>query len=107
MPYICQAQREKLDPIIDTLSEAIVSESVEGADETGCAGILNYVCTRLFLSVFRTLFARMKYWHVALISGVLSNINSEIYRRVAHDFEDEKCRLNGDVPEFESLLEHV
>ena len=107
MPYINQSQREKLDPIIDMLSESIVAEAVDGADETSCAGILNYVCTRLILSVFRTLFARMKYWHIALISGVLSNINSEIYRKIASEFEDEKCKLNGEVPEFEVFVAGV
>lgn len=103
MPYIAQSAREKFDPLIEELSNSISAEAVDAGDETVAAGHLNYVITRLILSVFRMLFTRRKYWHFALIKGLLVDVSDEIARRLQIDFEENKKELNGDVPEFEEL----
>lgn len=103
MPYISQSARDKFDPLLEELSNAIAAESVDAGDETKSAGHLNYCITRLILSVFRMLFTSRKYWHLALIAGILTNVKDEIYRRIGHPFENNKQELNGDVPEYEEL----
>ena len=99
MPYIKQKVRQNLDPLIEVLAYQIAYE-VEGLTSGAFAGILNYVCTRLAMLVVEQLFDGMRYWTVALLTGVFKNISDEFYRRVAVPYEDEQIAYNGDVPEY-------
>jgi hypothetical protein len=97
MPYITPQQREKLDPFIDQLAQAISAESQETGDRAAFAGLLNYACTRLALSIVRRRFGPMRYWLIALLTGVFKNIADEFYRRVAAPYEDVQMAKSGDV----------
>ena len=90
MPYIKPHDREVLDAHIDRIYEIIRFNNGIGPD---WAGSLNYVCYRLALK----LMGEPKYWKVALLDGVFSNISKEFYRRVAVPYEQEKIAENGDV----------
>jgi hypothetical protein len=83
------------------LVDVIVAEAVDSGDESSCAGLANYAITRTLLVTFTKLFPRPRYFHYALMDGVLGHVQKEIYRRRVASFEDEKCQLNGDVKEFE------
>ncbi len=89
-PYIDRAQRNALDPLIEQLAKEALKLS---KDETGRAGILNYITTKLTL----TLIPQDRYWKIALAAGVFSNLASEFYRRLATPYEDKKIREHGDV----------
>lgn len=91
MPYIKQEGREALDAHIDRIANIIRFN--DGPDLKNQAGALNYVAYRLGLK----LMGEPKYWKVALLSGVYSNIGSEFYRRIASPYEDAKIRENGDI----------
>lgn len=98
MPYIDKKQRPELDELIDALANRLKSNHGNTAEAqmlnlTEDAGKLNYVCTRLALAVM----GQPKYWKIALISGVLSNVASEFYRKLAIPYEDKKIAENGDV----------
>ena len=101
MPYIEENHRQKFDPIIDRLSEEIVSEAAQNS--LAFAGFLNYVFTRTILKVVKLRFGKMRYWILAMITGVLINILLEIYRRVGIPYEDEQIKKNGDVDMFKEL----
>lgn len=101
MPYIEEKYRQKFDPLIDRLAEKIVSETAQ--DQLAFAGFLNYVCTRTILKVVKLRFGKMRYWILAIISGVLVNIIFEIYRRVGIPYEERQARKNGDVNMFEEF----
>lgn len=90
MPYIGREERKVLDPLIDSLAR---EASKLGKDETERAGILNYITTRLTL----TLIPQNRYWKIALAAGVFSNLASEFYRRMAVPYEDRKIKEQGDV----------
>lgn len=105
MPYIEERHRQKFDPLIDRLSEEIVSEAAE--DKLAFAGFLNYVCTRTILKVVKLRFGKIHYWVLAMITGVLINIILEIYRRVGIPFEEQKIKENGDVDMFKELTPKV
>lgn len=90
LPYISKAQRSALDGLIDSLAH---EAKKLGKDETERAGILNYITTRLTL----TLIPQDKYWKIALAAGVFSNLSSEFYRRLAAPYEDRKIKDQGDV----------
>lgn len=107
MPYIVPSVRQKIDPLIEELANSITAEAVDAGDETAFAGILNYTATRLTLLVVRALFTRLRYWHVALIVGVFTNVKDEIYRRVGEPYENKQMRLNGDVDAIEDLMEEM
>lgn len=102
MPYITEGSRQKFDPLIDRLSEEIVAETAE--DQLAFAGFLNYVCTRTILKVVKLRFGKMRYWVLAIITGVLINIILEIYRRVGIPYEEDKIKESGDVDMFKELI---
>lgn len=55
-------------------------------------------------------FANLKYEHLAVVRGALSNAADEFYRRVITPFEDMKIAQNGDVfvyPHREQWLDAV
>lgn len=94
MPYVAQKDRVLYDCAIDDLITKI-SQNCENPESA--AGVLNYCMTRLVLGVFKRITTKFKYWHVALICGILDNVKSEFYRRKASDYEDEKIKENGDL----------
>jgi hypothetical protein len=93
MPYIDQIQRKGLDESIDGLAIAIKCTGNDRPEHM--AGMLNYSCTRLAL----TLYPKRKYWTLALVVGVFVTVVLEYYRRWAAPYEDEKIAQNGDVYE--------
>ncbi len=90
LPYISKEERKALDGLIDSLAR---EAKKLGKDETKRAGILNYIATRLTLS----LIPQDRYWKIALAAGVFSNLASEFYRRLAAPYEDKKIKEHGDV----------
>jgi hypothetical protein len=94
MPYITNEERAQLDELIDALAAAVVG----GTEAPAVAGRLNYAITRLALSVLPV----ERYWHAALVTGVLENVQQELYRRSIALYEDRKMAEHGDVPEFGS-----
>jgi hypothetical protein len=108
MPYISQSCRAKLNGRIEDLANSIVSECVEDGDEFVYAGCLNYAITRLALLVIKNLFGTgLRYWNVALLTGVFHNVNQEFYRRLASPFENKKIISNGDVDLIEDFLNDI
>lgn len=71
MPYIAQADRNKLQPALDLLPELMT------------AGELNYLFTQISLKYLKD--RGLRYQHLNDISGALTNANLELYRRVAAD----------------------
>lgn len=96
MPYIAGDRRE-LDGLIDRLAESIVRRAQADDSEAAFAGLLNYACTRLALKIVRLRFGAMRYWLIAVITGIFQNIGDEFYRRVAMPYEDKQIAKNGDV----------
>src|SRR3989344_5934055 len=96
MPYIKPQSREKLDDSINILAKQIVALSQQ-EDEGVFAGLLNYSCTRLALAVIRLRFGHIRYWLIAIVAGVFSNVSGEFYRRLAAPYEDKQIEKNGDV----------
>jgi len=113
MPYIKQEEREKYDVLIQELAGKIAYECII-TDETvdvgknfsdkkiaSSAGVLNYCITELISELFKRLSPEgIRYWHIALISGILDNVSSEYYRRKAATYEDKKIQENGDVTAY-------
>ena len=101
MPYIDAERRKRIDAAARDLAAAIILEHNKidhgGNGEAAClttkAGLLNYAITTLIL---RTM-GDIKYWKIALLTGVLENVKQELYRRMASPYEDKKCAENGDV----------
>jgi len=94
MPYIDQKTREILNEQINTLAELISQASF---NERDIAGLLNYSCTTLAMKTVKKRCGRIRYWTIALVTGVFKNISDEFYRRVAVPYEDNKIDDNGDI----------
>lgn len=84
MPYIPQKDRIALDPLINQLSNLIVSE-----------GELNYVLTRLVKGYIDREGACYATYNKAI--GVLECAKLELYRRPVAAYEGQKLNQNGDV----------
>jgi hypothetical protein len=93
MPYIASGDRARLDPHIGRLADEIRALVDEEGHETAFAGLLNYACTKLAISVVPA----PRYWSIATVVGVFKNVADEFYRRVGVPYEDEKIAQNGDV----------
>jgi hypothetical protein len=103
MPYIKQEQRDILDGSIGHLLDQL---RTLGTDPGHLAGPLNYCLTRLVHGVIdHTTGGKLRYDVLALMSGVVSNVGDELYRRVAAPYEDEKINQNGDLPGREEFNE--
>jgi len=89
MPYIKQMQRLELDKLIFQLSSKM-SEMGEDSRK----GILNYVITKIALSVVGD---DIRYSKINDVVGSLECCKMEFYRRLAAKYEDEKVKENGDV----------
>ncbi|MEW6387064.1 MAG: hypothetical protein AB1491_06060 [Thermodesulfobacteriota bacterium] len=107
MPYILPKHRKNLDGLIDQLADAIISEGAEYADTGAFAGLLNYTCTCLALKVVRRRCGPMRYWLIAILTGVFKNIADEFYRRVAAPYENRQMLKNGDVALYQEYLKEV
>ena len=94
MPYITGDERAELDDLIDGLADAVGA----GTAPPDVAGRLNYAITRLAMSVLPV----DRYWHAALVTGVLENVKQELYRRSIAPYEDRKMAENGDVQGYGS-----
>lgn len=97
MPYVPSKDRPSLDHIIDKAVDAIKELHDSYGYDAAFAGELNYFVTELALRLRKKLFGRIRYWHVALLSGIFSNIKEEFYRRAAAPYEDVQIDKNGDV----------
>lgn len=94
MPYITEDRRAKLDPHV---SEVISTLRDLGWNE----GDLNYTISRLVGAAFEE---EPRYHTIARVTGVLTNVKDEFYRRVAAPYEDSAVEKNGDVGEFLRIL---
>jgi hypothetical protein len=97
MPYIAPKQRQTLDLFIDQLARQIAHEAHLLDHDGAFAGLLNYACTRLALKVVRQQFGAMRYWLIALLTGIFKNIADEFYRRIAIPYENRQMEKSGDV----------
>ena len=112
MPYIKEDRRKSLDSNISLLAMAIklnANDNIKLYDEEGSkltneqfleiAGDINYCVSRLISRVM----GDISYGKIAIITGVLENINQEFYRRAASIYEDKKILENGDIQEYKKL----
>jgi hypothetical protein len=60
-----------------------------------CAGLLNYVLSQHIDEYISD--NGLNYQTLNDISGVLTNLNLEVYRRITAPYEDKKIKDNGDV----------
>ncbi|MFA5166489.1 MAG: hypothetical protein WC449_04335 [Candidatus Paceibacterota bacterium] len=100
MPYITKSARDKLDPHIEAIAQAISEQTKETKDELSLAGMVNYVCTRIALLSFRKVLGKFRYKWIALFTGILENIKQEFHDRVVKPYEAEANWKHGDLPEF-------
>jgi len=107
MPYIAPELRRELDPLIDALADRLAAQAEDAGDDGAFAGLLNYTCSRLALTVVRRRFGHLRYWLIAALSGVFQNIATEFYRRVAVPYEDLKMAESGDVDVFEEFVKEI
>jgi Domain of unknown function (DUF6899) len=103
MPYIKPEYRDRLDGPIHSLAEAITAVARESQEETAFAGLLNYACTCIALGVVKARFGRIRYGHIAVVTGVFKNVADEFYRRIAAPYEDEQIEKSGDLPGYLDL----
>ncbi len=103
MPYITQQDRHPLDPLIDQLAQQIVTQAKAHNYDAAFAGLLNYSCTRLALKVIQLQFGALRYWLIAITTGVFHNIADEFYRRLGTPYEDKQIAKNGDVDLYHEL----
>jgi len=107
VPYILAKHRREIDALIDQLAAAILKEAKEYEYDGAFAGLLNYTCTRLALKIVRQRFGRMRYWLIAMITGIFTNVADEFYRRVGVPYENQQMARNGDVDLYQEYLEEL
>jgi hypothetical protein len=107
MPYIKAPLRHEIDGFIDRLASEIVAQAQRSEDPGAFAGLLNYACTRLALQIVRRQCGQMRYWLIAMITGIFKNISDEFYRRLAAPYEDKQMARSGDVDLFQEYLEEI
>lgn len=102
MPYISEEERDELDRSIAVLINNInqITNGVDNPEDfSNYLGRLNYCFSRIIMGVMK----RISYKNIAMATGVLENTKQELYRRVAHIYEDSKIIENGDIPEYSKL----
>jgi hypothetical protein len=107
MPYIKAPLRREIDPLIDQLAAQISAQAQQSQDPGAFAGLLNYACTRLALLIIRRQFGQLRYWLIALLTGVFKNIGDEFYRRLAAPYENQQMARSGDVDLIQEYLEEM
>lgn len=105
MPYIDKKRREKLDGAILDLRSALEKQvstetypTLSPEQILEISGDLNYCISRICAG----LIGSPSYKKIAVVTGVLENVNQELYRRLASTYEDEKIESNGDIPEYKN-----
>lgn len=88
MPYIDQESRDRL--------EIWANDRVDHGNGPKNAGELNYLITSL-IHVYRGINGD-RYQIYNDIIGALDGAKLEFYRRFVAPYEDQKIRINGDVP---------
>lgn len=97
MPYITAAERERLDPSVNSVIQALH----EGGWNAGSA---NYV----IFTVLATWLARDTYYKtVASIMGTLAAVSAEFYRRCVFPFEANARALNGELNSVIAVKEAI
>lgn len=107
MPYIAPKHRKELDGLIDRLADRVVVEAKEYDYDGAFAGLLNYALTRLALQVVRRQFGPLRYWLIAILTGVFKNVTDEFYRRLAAPYEERQMARSGDVDLYREFLEEI
>jgi hypothetical protein len=107
MPYIAPKIRKELDGLIDQLADRLVTQAKAQGDDGAVAGLLNYACTRLALKSVRKQFGPLRYWLIALLSGVFKNVADEFYRRLAVPYENQQMAQSGDVDLYQEYLAEI
>jgi hypothetical protein len=103
MPYIAPQDRRPLDPLIDQLAQQIVAQAKAQNHDAAFAGLLNYACTRLALKVIKLQFGGLRYWLIAMVTGIFHNIADEFYRRLGAPYEEKQIAKNGDLDLYQEL----
>jgi hypothetical protein len=106
MPYIDKKRREKLDGVILDLKTALEKQvsqetypNLSPEQILEISGDLNYCISRICAG----LIGLPSYKKIVVVTGVLENVNQELYRRLASTLEDKKIIENGDIPEYKRL----
>jgi hypothetical protein len=107
MPYIAPTIRKELDGLIDQLAERLAHQAQAQGDQGAVAGLLNYTCTRLALQSVRRQFGPLRYWLIALLTGVFQNVADEFYRRLAGPYENKQMAQSGDVDLYQEYLAEI
>ena len=95
MPYIKQSERRLID---HKAINILASDINVGA--SGSAGRANYILTSMLHEAY-DLRNTPSYSKINEIIGILECVKSELYRRVAAKYEDQKIIDNKDVGEFD------
>ncbi|MBU1167769.1 hypothetical protein KKC60_05195 [Patescibacteria group bacterium] len=90
MPYLLPKDRDRLDPLINQLAEAISEENR--------AGDINYIINQLLLGNI----GQGKYKDYNELVGTLEAAKLEFYRRKVAPYEEKKAKENGDLEGFAS-----
>ena len=77
MPYIKNVRRKLFDYEVERLQEKLIMHCAEEGD-------YNYVISRLIATM---LINGPRYKWIARVTGVLQNVSSEFYRRIAAPYE--------------------
>jgi hypothetical protein len=89
MPYIKEESRKGYNDLVDQIVKILSKD-----DFVNGAGDINYVITRLIWKVFES----DKCYNMAnSLTGVLSCVQAEFYRRIVAPYEDKKKEENGDI----------
>jgi hypothetical protein len=87
MPYILQADRDKLRAATDSIISAI--------DASTTAGDLNFMISLMAKAYIEA--KGLRYEHLNAVVGALDSCKAEFQRRVVAPYEDQKIAENGDV----------
>ena len=97
MPYIKQEDRKVLDIYIDNIVALLLE------DKEKLSGKFNYVITKIITKMVHEskqgdlIYKNKNYRFMNDLIGVLECVKQEFYRRVMANYEDYKCKENGDV----------
>ena len=95
MPYINQEKRQQVDHFIDDLRQTLASMEMD--DEfNNMEGNVNYVITSLLMKIYGDKDST-DYSQINAAIGVLECAKSELYRKVAAPYEDQKEFDNGPI----------
>lgn len=100
MPYISEYARKELDECIDNMVSCLTHDNdLTDTEFISILGEINYSFTRILAKSMGS----VSYSKIAMITGVLENIQQEFYRRIASPYEDKKVVQNGDIKEFKGI----